>query len=330
MSATSAGTGGVQTRLVRRVRPPRLSFTAREAIAGYLFISPWLVGFLVLVGGSMAISLGVSLMRTDLLTDFTFVGMDNFVQLAGDKLIQKALVNTAYYSFTMVPLGTILALITALLLNQNIKCQGIFRSLYYVPSIVSGIAVSMLWLWLYNPRVGLLNSLLGQIGIQGPKWIYSDVWAMPSMIIMGLWTTGGSMLIFLSGLQSIPTALYESAEIDGANAWHRFWHITIPMLTPTILFSLIMRMIGSWQVFTQAYVMTEGGPNNATLTMVLYLYRKAFQQFHFGYAAAMAWLLFGIILVLTLLMFKSSPLWVFYESEVERVGSAKRVLKRES
>jgi multiple sugar transport system permease protein len=175
----------------------------------------------------------------------------------------------------------------------------------------------MLWLWLYNPRAGLFNALLAKIGIEGPRWIYSTEWAMPSLIIMGLWTAGGAMLIFLAGLQGIPTALYESAKIDGANAWHRFWSITLPLLTPTILFSVIMRVIGSWQVFTQAYVMTAGGPNNATLTMVLLLYRKAFQQFNFGYASSLAWLLFGIILLLTLLTFRSSQMWVFYESEVK-------------
>ena len=162
------------------------------------------------------------------------------------------------------------------------------------------------------------NGLLALVGIQGPRWIFDQQWAMPSMIIMSVWGAGGSMLIFLAGLQSIPTTLYEAAKIDGANAWHRFWHVTIPLLTPTIFFSIVMRVIGSWQVFTQAYVMTGGGPNNATLTVVLYIYRKAFELFRFGYSSAIAWVLFSIILVFTLMIIRSSTAWVYYEGELKK------------
>jgi multiple sugar transport system permease protein len=236
-------------------------------------------------------------------------------------LVAKSLVNTAYYSFAMVPLGTALALLIALLLNQDIRGRSIFRALYYVPSIVSGVVVSILWAWLYHPDQGLINSVLGFLGMwkimDPPRWIYSETLAMPSLILMSLWGTGGSMLIFLAGLQGIPTALYEAAHIDGANAWHRFWNITIPMLTPTIFFSIIMRIIGSFQVFTQAFIMTQGGPNNATLTMVLYLYRKAFEQFRFGYASVLAWILFVVIMVFTLSVFRSSAMWVYYEAEIK-------------
>jgi len=289
-----------------------------EAIVGYLCISPWIIGFLVFTLGAMLASLGISFLRTDMLTETRFVGLDNYRKMISDSLVRKSLINTAYYSFAMVPLGTIIALLIALLLNQGVKLQGTFRTIYYLPSIVSGVAVAVLWAWLYNPELGLINAVLAKFGIQGPRWIYSTRWAMPSMIIMSLWGAGGSMLIFLAGLQSIPTMLYEAATIDGAGPWRRFWHITLPLLTPTIFFSVVMRIIGSWQIFTQAYVMTAGGPNNATLTVVLYLYRKAFEQFHFGYASAIAWVLFFIILGFTLLIFKSSELWVFYESEVKK------------
>jgi multiple sugar transport system permease protein len=230
-------------------------------------------------------------------------------------LAGKAFFNTAYFSFVSVPLSTIMALSIAIILNQGVKLQGLWRTVYYIPSVVSGVAVSVLWMWLFQPDVGLLNALLAIVGIDGPRWIYSEEWAIPSMILMSLWGSGGSMLIFLAGLRNIPTALYEAAEIDGAGPFLRFWHITIPMLTPTILFSIVMGIIGSFQIFTQAYIMTSGGPNNATLTVILHLYNKAFRQFRMGYGAALAWILFAILLVLTLLTIRSSQFWVFYAGE---------------
>lgn len=308
-----------QSRSVLGVRwPLRLSTSAKKELIAYLCISPWILGFLVFTVGAMGMSLVLSFLETDLLRGYEFVALDNFARMFDDKLVSKALTNTAYYAFAMVPLGTLFALTIALIMNQGIWGQGFFRTVYYLPSIISGVAVSILWSWLYQPDSGLINSLLALVGIQGPRWIYSREWAMPSLILMSVWGTGGSMLIFLAGLQSIPSVLYEAAEIDGANIWHRFRHVTIPMLTPTIFFNVVMRIIGSWQVFTQAYVMTNGGPANSTLTMVLYLYRKGFEQFQFGYASALAWLLFAIILVFTLLTFRSSAIWVYYEGEIAR------------
>ena len=225
---------------------------------------------------------------------------------------------TAYYTFGTVPLAIVFALSIALLLNQKVVGLGIARTVYYLPSIVSGVAISILWTYLLNPRWGLVNRGLALLGIEGPKWIYSTTWAVPSFILMGIWGAGGNMLLYLAGLQGIPTVLYEAAKIDGANAWHRFWRITLPMLTPTIYFNLIMNIIGSWQVFTQSYIMTGGGPNNATLTMVLYLFRKGFQQFHFGYAAAIAWVVFAIVMGFTLLVVRSSEAWVYYAGELRR------------
>jgi len=304
-------------------RKPRLSPRQREELFAYLCISPWLINFVVFVAFAMIASLGISLFRTNLLNRTAYVGLENYREmLTNDKLFWKSLVNTAYYSFAMVPLGTAVALIIAMILNQDIKGQSFWRMVYYLPSIVSGVAVALLWAWLYHPDYGLINSLLDQMGvfrfIPRIKWIFAEATAIPSLIIMGIWGTGGAMLIFLAGLQSVPTALYEAATIDGANAWRRFWAVTLPMLTPTIFFSIIMRIIGSFQVFTLSYIMTDGGPNNATLTMVLYLYRKGFQQFKFGYSSALAWALFFVILALSLLVIRSSEMWVFYEGELKR------------
>ena len=296
----------------------RLSQRAREEIVGYLCISPWILGFLVFTAGAMLFSLGLVFYKTDLLTGFKFVGLRNIVKMSRDPLFQKSLGVTSYYAFATVPLSLVIGLLIALGLNQGLWAQGLWRTLYYLPSVTSGIAVSMLWLWMFHPDAGLLNQALRMIGIEGPRWLYSERWAIPAFIIMGTWGAGGNMLLYLAGLQGIPTHLYEAARIDGASSWRCFCVITLPMLSPTIFFNLIMGIIGSFQVFTQALVMTNGGPNNATLTIMLYLYRKGFEQFQFGYASAIAWCLFFIVLLLTLLVLRSSAVWVYYEGEVRR------------
>jgi len=295
----------------------RLSMRAKEEIAGYICISPWVIGFLVFTAGAMGYSLGLSFFESDMLTGTRFVGFDNYVKLLNDSLFMKSLKVTSIYTFGTVPLRVALALLIALLLNQRIFLRGPLRTAYYLPSVVSGVAVAILWFWLLSPTKGLVNKVLSVFGIPGPLWLYSETWALPALMIMSLWGVGGSMLIYLAGLQGIPTVLYEAAKIDGAGALSRFFRITLPMITPTIFFNLVMNIIGSYQVFTQALVATAGGPNNATLTMVLYLYRKGFQQFHFGYASAIAWVLFFIILVFTLLIVRSSAAWVYYEGEVK-------------
>jgi multiple sugar transport system permease protein len=292
-------------------RPMRQS--TREAIYGYALMSPWIIGFLVFTIGPMIASFVISLFSTDFLTKTEYIGLHWYSAAINDKLVHKALINTAVYSFVMVPLSTVIALMIAVLLNQGIKGQSIWRTIYYLPSVVSGVAVSLLWRWLYQPDVGLFNSLLLKIGIQGPRWIYSEEWAMASIILMACWGSGAAMLVFLAGLRGIPTQLYEAAKIDGADSITQFFAITIPLLTPTIFFNVVMNIIGSWQVFTQAYVMTQGGPNNATLTMVLYIYRKAFEGFVFGYASALAWLLFLLILIFVVLALRSASTWVHYE-----------------
>ncbi|MCY3894900.1 MAG: sugar ABC transporter permease [Chloroflexi bacterium] len=301
----------------------RLSERAREEIAAFLFISPWIIGFVVFTAGAMLFSFGLSFYKADLLTGKKFVGIEHYVDLfTSDRLFVKSLVNTFLYTLGVVPVATVLSLLVALLLNQGVWFQGIWRTIYYIPSLVSGVAVAILWIWLFaptEPTKGLVNQFLSVFGIDpGPGWIYSETWALPAIMIMSLWGVGQTMLIYLAGLQSVPTTLYEACSIDGAGPLRRFWHVTIPLITPTIFFNVVINFIGSFQVFTFALVATEGGPNNATLTMVLYLYRKSFEQFHFGLASAIGWALFAIILILTLLIFRSSAAWVYYEGELRK------------
>jgi multiple sugar transport system permease protein len=297
----------------------RLGMRAREEIAGYLFILPWLIGFLVFTAGAMVYSLYLSFFEVDFLSEFSFIGLKNYAQmLFEDDLWSKAMSNTAYFAFVSVPLMTTVALLIAMLLNQKVIGLSIFRTIYYLPSVVQGVAVAILWIWLFHPEYGPINGVLEFFGIPGPAWLTTEEWAMPAIIIMALWGVGGSMVIFLAGLQGISQSLYDAAEIDGAGALSCFWHITVPMMTPTIFFSIILGLIGSFQMFTQAYVMTRGGPNNATLTYVMHIYNKGFNQFYFGYASALAWVLFLIILVFTLVILKSSTVWVYYEGELKK------------
>jgi len=303
--------------MIFKGRRRRLSQWQREEIAGYLFISPWIIGFLIFTIGAMIYSFGLSFFKSDMMTPAKFIGIKNYVKILNkDRLFWKALINTIYYTFVSVPLGLTFAMIVASFMNQKIKGIGIYRTIYYLPSVISGVAVALLWIWLLHPDFGLVNYMLSLIGLPKLPWLFSETWAMPAIIMMSLWRVGGSMLIFLAGLQGIPAQLYEAAELDGAGSFRKLIHITLPMLTPTIFFTFIMGIIGSFQIFTQTYIMTSGGPNNATLTYVLYLYRTAFQKFYMGYASALAWVLFVVILAVTLTVFKSSSLWVYYEGEL--------------
>jgi multiple sugar transport system permease protein len=264
----------------------------------------------------MIFSLGLSFFSTDLLTKWVFVGPNNYIALFKDPLFLQSLKVTTIYTLVTVPLSTIIALAISLMLNTGVVAQGAFRVIYYLPALVTGVAVTILWSWVLNPDMGLLNGFLRSLGVARvslPRWYVSEQWALPALILMSLWGAGSNMLLYLAGLQGIPTHLYEAARIDGANSWQQFKNITIPMLSPTIFFNLVLNIIGSYQVFTQAYLLTNGGPNNATLTMVLYLFRKSFQQFEFGYASAIAWVLFAIIMVFTALVIRSSDAWVYYE-----------------
>lgn len=295
----------------RKVWTPR----RREILTFYILIAPWLVGFVVFVLGPMIASLLLSFTNWDILTPPHWIGFGNYAGMLQDPLFWQSLKVTMVYSIMAVPLGLLVSLGMAVLLNQNVRGMRIFRTLFYLPSVVSGIAVLILWLYVFNPTVGLLNAFLGDFGIKGPAWVFSPTWALPSMVIMSLWGAGGGMLIWLAGLKGIPEYLYESAKIDGAGIWQRFRLITLPMLSPTIFFNLITGVIGALQSFNQAYVMTNGGPLNATLFFNLYLFNNAFVDFNMGYASALAWVLFLIILVLSLLVIRSSSLWVYYEGE---------------
>jgi multiple sugar transport system permease protein len=293
----------------------RLSPAARrEALDGYLFIAPWLIGFLIFVAGPMLGAIALAMMSWDLIGSPEWVGLANFRQLFTNRLVGISLWNTAYYTFLSVPLQLTVALSTALLLNQRLQLQSWFRTAFYLPSVMPAVAMTLLWLWVLNPDIGLANSLLRLVGLPTLKWFYDPVLAKPTFILLSLWTTGNTMIVFLAGLQGIPQSLYEVAEIDGARWWQRFRYITLPMLSPVILFNLIIGIIGSFQVFTNAFLLTNGGPQNATLFTVLYIYRLGFEQSNMGLASALAWLLFLIIMVFSLIQLRLSRSWVYYEA----------------
>ncbi len=294
------------------------SLQREEKWAGYLFILPWLVGFGVFMIGPIIASFFISLSKTDMLTPSKFVGASNYAQAIHDPLFWKSLVNTCYYTFTTVFLGAGVGLGLALVLNQRIKLINFFRTVYYLPAVASVVALSFAWMWLLNPEIGFVNFTLGRLGLPEPAWLASETWAMPALIIMSIWFVGPNIVIYLAALQGIPDYLYDAIAIEGAGTFKKFRYITLPMITPAILLTLIMNTIWSFQVFTEAYLMTAGGPNNATLTSILYLYRQAFQYFHIGYASALGWLLFVVILGITLIFFKSSSIWVFYEAEIKK------------
>ncbi len=279
--------------------------------------APWLLGMLWLYFGPFATAAYLSFTDYDILTPSTWVGLENFdLMLRGDPLFWKSLSVTTIYAVVSVPLQIVLGLFLAILLNTSIRGLAWLRTVYYLPAVLSGVAVSFLWIWVFSADWGVLNFLLYKIGIEGPNWLTSEDWALTSLIIMSLWGVGAGLVIYLAGLQGVPTELYEAAEIDGAGRFRSFFHITLPMVSPVILFQLIMGTIGALQVFTQGYVMTQGGPNNATLFFILHLYRNAFRFLNMGYASALAWALFIYILALTLVVLRSSRAWVFYSGEI--------------
>ncbi|HXF62750.1 MAG TPA: sugar ABC transporter permease [Caldilineaceae bacterium] len=290
-----------------------------ENLWGWLLVSPWLLGFLALTLGPMIASAYLSFTDWDILTPPRWVGLRNFIFLfTRDEIALLSFRLTITYALLSVPLRLILGLAIALLMNQQVRGIYIFRTIYYLPAVLSGVAVALLWRWVFNSEFGLVNTMLWRLfGIQGPAWLVDPQWVMSAFIVMSLWDVGSPMLIYLAGLQGIPTDLYEAAEVDGANTWQRFWSVTLPLMTPVLFFNLVIGIIGALQVFTQAFIITEGGPNNATMFSILYMYLNAFRFFKMGYASAIAWLLFLLILALTLVVFRSSSLWVHYEGEVK-------------
>jgi multiple sugar transport system permease protein len=287
----------------------------REAMHAYVFMSPVIIGLLLFTLGPVLVSLGLSFTEYNLLSDPKWIGVENYIKMYGEKLFWQSLRVSAIYSVVSVPLGLVLALFLAILLNQKIRGMYVFRAVYYLPTVISGVGVAMLWRWIFNGQYGVINTLLHNVGVKGPNWLIDENWALTALIITSIWGVGGTMLIFLAGLQGIPQELMEAAEIDGAGRWQQFRHVTFPLLSHVTFFNLVLGIIGALQVFTDAYVITNGGPNNATMFISVYLYRHAFIYLNFGYSAALAWVLFVIVMVLTLLVFRSSPMWVFYESE---------------
>jgi multiple sugar transport system permease protein len=294
----------------------------RESAAGYAFVGPWLFGFLILTLGPMVASLYFSFTDYNIVDPPVWVGLSNYRKLlTGDAIFWHSLSRTVYYASLALPLGLVFGLFVAILLNQDIPGVNLWRTAYFLPSVVAGVAVALLWVRVFNPRIGIVNPFLMRLGIENPPgWLSDPQWAIPSLVIMSLWGIGGSMIIYLAGLQGIPTALYDAAKIDGAGTMARFRHVTLPMMTPVIFYNLVMGLIGSFQYFTEVYVATsgEGGPIRSTLVYNLYLYQNAFKFFDMGYASAMAWILLIITLLATLLVFRSSPFWVFYEGQVRK------------
>ena len=308
---------GIQEVPATKVKKRR-SLLWSEARDGYLFILPWVFGFIIFTAGPMLASLYISFTRWEIVTPSVWVGGAQYVKLFNDDRFWLSLYNTSYYVFVGVPLHLFFALLAALAVNMNLRGIHFFRTAYYVPSLTPVVANSILWVWIFHPDWGLANAFLEWIGLEGLYWLQDPRLAKPALIIMSFWSIGGQMVILLAGLKGIPMELYEAAAIDGANWWSRFWRVTLPLLTPALFFNLIIAIIGAFQVFTQAYIMTEGGPNYSTLFYLLYLFRAAFENFRMGYASAMAWVLFIIVLTFTALQFMLSDRWVFYEGDVRR------------
>lgn len=292
----------------------RLSGQTRlERRWGILMAIPAILGFVIFTIGPMLASFFFSLTDWTIGASPNFVGADNYSRLVDDELFWKSLSVTTYYTLGSVPLILIVGFFLALLLNQRIRGLSFWRTIYYVPTLVPAIANAILWLWIFNPDFGLLNSVLRQGGLPTSQWIYSETAVIPSLVIMSTWGFGNAMVIFLAGLQGVPRHLYEAVSIDGGGTWARFRFVTLPMMTPTIFYNLVVGVIGTFQVFNQAYVMTQGGPNNASLFYIFYLYRTAFTESEMGYASALAWVLFMVIMVVTFLLFQNARRWVYYE-----------------
>jgi multiple sugar transport system permease protein len=295
------------------VTKKRTSRRERQGVVrGLLFVSPWLVGLLWFYVYPFFASLYYSFHNTTPFATGKFIGLENYRLLLGDPLFWKSLGNTFYFTGLSVILGNIFALGLALLLSQNLRGMTFYRTIFYLPSIVPFVAVSVIWIWILHPQFGIVNYALEWLGLPTVGWFSDPAWAMPGLILVSLWSTGNTMIIYLAGLLDIPKELHEAATIDGASAWQRTLRITIPLLTPIILFNVVIGLIGGFQYFVQPYIITQGGPADATLVYALYLYQNAFSYFRMGYASAMAWVLFVVIMIVTLLVFRSSGRWVFY------------------
>jgi multiple sugar transport system permease protein len=287
----------------------------RDLRNGILFCLPWLLGLGLFLFYPLSAALYYSLCDYSVLLPPVFIGLDNYLELARDPLFWKSLYNTSFHAVGAVSLGVLVSLTLALFLNLKVWGLAAYRTIFFLPSLMPVVAGSILWMWMYNGENGILNSVLAELGIAGPAWLADPRWAKPAIILMAVWGSGHAMVIFLAGLQDVPVSLYEAAIIDGAGFLQRLRHVTLPMLSPVIYFNVVMGVIGGFQVFTQAFIMTDstGSPAQSTLFYVLQLYNVGFQDLRMGYASAMAWVLFLIILGLTLLLTKLAKRWVTYE-----------------
>lgn len=288
----------------------------RDALLAYAFIAPWFIGFILFTGGPIVASFGLSFFRWKMIAPPRFVGLDHFIQMfTTDELFRTSVWVTAKYLFISVPLSQVLALVLALLLNQKVRFLGTWRTIFYLPAVVSGVAGSVIWMWMYHNELGIINNLLQLGGLPGHNWLFDTSTALGALIVKSFWNVGVPMVIYLAALQGLPEMYYEVADIDGAGEWAKFRKITLPMLSPAVFFNLVIGIITAMQTFAEPYVMTGGGPENTTLFLGLHLYQSAFHYLRMGYASAMAWIMFIIILGLTIIQFQIAGRWVYYESE---------------
>jgi len=288
----------------------------QDLLNGLLFAAPAIIGFILFVAYPIGASVYYSFTSYSILQPGRWVGLENYRELlTEDPIFYTSLSNTLYMAVVTIPLSIFLAMALAMLLNLKVRGQSFYRTIFYLPTIVPFVASSLLWLWIFNPQYGLINTLLWYVGIRGPGWLGDPAWAKPALVIMLLWGVGNWMIIYLAGLQDVPQELYEAAEIDGARWWDKTRHLTLPFMSPYILYSLILQLIGIFQYFTQPQVMTQGGPVDSTRVYALYLYDNAFRFFRMGYASAMAWLLFIVVVILTVVIFKSSARRIYYAGQ---------------
>ena len=296
---------------------PKNSWSARrlhDALVAYAFILPWIIGFVVFIGGPIVASFGLSFFRWKMVAPPRFLGLTHYINMVTtDELFRIAIWVTFKFVVISVPIGQILALGLALLLNQRVRFLGFWRTAFYLPAVISGVAGSVIWMWMYHPELGIVNHGLQLLGLEGRNWLYDKPLVLGSLIVKSLWNIGVPMVIYLAALQGLPQRLYEAADIDGAGEMSKFFSITLPMLSPAIFFNLVMGIITAVQTFEEPYVMTKGGPDNATLFLALHLYQNAFSFWYMGYASAMAWIMFLLIFGLTVFQFRLADRWVYYE-----------------
>ena len=282
----------------------------------FAFTSPWVIGFLSFGIYPIIISFYYSLCQYDVLREPMFIGLENYrTILYEDAYFWKTIWNTLYYTIFRVPINIFLSLLIAILLNRTLKASGLIRATFFLPSLISGVALSVIWIWIFNPQIGLLNTILAFFGLKGPLWLQDENWSKLSLVIMSTWSIGGGrMLVFLAALQNVNPNLYEALKLDGGNDLHCFWHITLPLISPVIFLWSVIEVIASMQIFTEAFIMTKGGPLESTLFYNLYLYNQAFENFNMGYASALAWILLVITLIITLAQFRLSKKYVYYDN----------------